>query len=84
MPPAMTLELIAEIERHRLVDAEGCKPDLINQLTQAMTALIPYAEDEAANSYCKENADKAWATVDFARALMEEVESKKSNGREHA
>jgi hypothetical protein len=27
MPPAVTLELIAEIERHRLVNAEGCKPD---------------------------------------------------------
>lgn len=30
MPPATALELIAEIERHRLVEAEGCKPDLIN------------------------------------------------------
>jgi hypothetical protein len=28
MAPAVTLELIAEIERHRQVDAEGCKPDL--------------------------------------------------------
>ncbi|MBA6065679.1 hypothetical protein [Pseudomonas mosselii] len=27
MPPAVTLELIAEIERHRLVNAEGCKPE---------------------------------------------------------
>lgn len=30
MPPAITLELIAEIERHRQVNAEGCKPDLVN------------------------------------------------------
>jgi len=29
MPPAVTLELIAEIERQRLMNAEGCKPDLI-------------------------------------------------------
>lgn len=28
MPPATALELIAEIERHRQVNAEGCKPDL--------------------------------------------------------
>lgn len=28
MPPAVTLELIAEIERHRQVNAEGCKPDI--------------------------------------------------------
>ncbi|MEE1889475.1 hypothetical protein [Pseudomonas carassii] len=27
MPPAVTLELIAEIERQRLINAEGCKPD---------------------------------------------------------
>lgn len=112
MPPAMALELIAEIERHRLVEAEGCKPeispllpsipcaggagihnlnqaegckpDLSNRLIQAVTALIPYAEDEAANSYCEENADKAWAAVDFARTLLDEIDSKKSIGEEHA
>ncbi|WP_277593035.1 hypothetical protein [Pseudomonas chlororaphis] len=27
VPPATVLDLIAEIERHRLVDAEGCKPE---------------------------------------------------------
>lgn len=27
MAPTVTLELIAEIERHRLVNAEGCKPE---------------------------------------------------------
>ncbi len=27
MPPAVALELIAEIERHRQVNAEGCKPE---------------------------------------------------------
>ncbi|WP_372822171.1 hypothetical protein ACCE15_05125 [Pseudomonas parafulva] len=27
MAPAVTLELIAEIKRHRQVNAEGCKPD---------------------------------------------------------
>ena len=27
VPPTVTLQLIAEIERHRLVNAEGCKPD---------------------------------------------------------
>lgn len=112
VPPATVLKLIAEIERHRQVEAEGCKPeisnrpigghtsdalaihgldkaegwkpDLIKRLTQAMTALIPYAEDEAANSYCEENAHKAWTAVDFARALMEEVESKNSNAGDHA
>lgn len=30
VPPAVVLELITEIERHRQVEAEGCKPDLIN------------------------------------------------------
>ncbi len=33
MPPAMALELIAEIERHRQVNAEGCKPDSNIQLS---------------------------------------------------
>lgn len=28
--PAVALELITEIERHRQVEAEGCKPDLIS------------------------------------------------------
>jgi hypothetical protein len=28
MPPAVTLELIAEIERHRQVNAEGSKPEI--------------------------------------------------------
>lgn len=68
---------------HNLNQAEACKPDLSNRLIQAVTALIPYAEDEAANSYCEENADKAWAAVDFARALLDEIDSKKSIG-EHA
>lgn len=27
LPPVMVLGLIAEIERHRLINAEGCKPD---------------------------------------------------------
>lgn len=27
VPPAVTLELITEIERQRLINAEGCKPD---------------------------------------------------------
>lgn len=30
VPPATVLELIAEIERHRLVEAEGCKPEISN------------------------------------------------------
>ena len=34
MAPAVTLELIAEIERHRQVNAEGCKPDLIIVLSE--------------------------------------------------
>ncbi|MFG0851619.1 helix-turn-helix domain-containing protein [Pseudomonas sp. FYR_2] len=28
LPPATVLGLIAEIERHRQINAEGCKPDL--------------------------------------------------------
>ncbi|MFO3723975.1 hypothetical protein [Pseudomonas sp. HLMP] len=39
MPPAMALELIAEIERHRLVDAEGCKPDLITSPPQIVSCM---------------------------------------------
>ncbi|MFK4234910.1 hypothetical protein [Pseudomonas guariconensis] len=31
MPPATALELIAEIERHRPVNAEGCKPEISNR-----------------------------------------------------
>lgn len=41
VPPATVLELIAEIERHRLVEAEGCKPDsniLLSGLPCAGTA----------------------------------------------
>ncbi|MDD2056298.1 hypothetical protein N5D52_10285 [Pseudomonas sp. GD03860] len=30
VPPTTVLELIAEIERHRLVNAEGCKPEISN------------------------------------------------------
>lgn len=35
VPPATVLGLIAEIERHRLVNAEGRKPDSINSTNSA-------------------------------------------------
>lgn len=38
VPPATVLGLIAEIERHRQVNAEGCKPDLYFQPAQAQKA----------------------------------------------
>lgn len=41
MAPAVTLELIAEIERHRQVNAEGCAPDsniLLSGLSSAGAA----------------------------------------------
>lgn len=41
VPPAVVLELITEIERHRQVNAEGCKPDsniLLSSLPSAGTA----------------------------------------------
>ena len=50
VPPAVVLELVAEIERHRLVEAEGCKPDL--NILPAQTTVptirskIKAAEDE--------------------------------------
>ncbi|MDM9594995.1 hypothetical protein QU617_16945 [Pseudomonas guariconensis] len=31
VPPETGLEQIAEIERHRLVEAEGCKPEISNR-----------------------------------------------------
>lgn len=39
VPPTDILELIAEIERHRQINAEGCKPDLINPPHQSVAAL---------------------------------------------
>ncbi|AIC18571.1 hypothetical protein EY04_06600 [Pseudomonas chlororaphis] len=38
VPPATVLDLIAEIERHRLVDAEGCKPEISTQPAGSSTA----------------------------------------------
>ncbi|MGF6591109.1 hypothetical protein LOY37_18310 [Pseudomonas sp. B21-012] len=37
VPPAVVLELITEIERHRL-EAEGCKPELVNDHAGHSTA----------------------------------------------
>jgi len=50
MPPAVALELIAEIERHRQVKAEGSKPDLIipprNATMQTVVSEIKAADNE--------------------------------------
>lgn len=41
VPPATVLELIAEIERHRLVEAEGSKPEISNRPVGGHTADTP-------------------------------------------
>lgn len=41
MPPATALELIAEIERHRQVNAEGCKPEISNRPAGGHTSDAP-------------------------------------------
>ncbi|MEE1902697.1 hypothetical protein V0R39_10680 [Pseudomonas inefficax] len=40
LPPATVLGLIAEIERHRLINAEGCKPDSNIQLSGLPTVAV--------------------------------------------
>ncbi|WP_256815643.1 MULTISPECIES: hypothetical protein [Pseudomonas] len=49
VPPATVLELIAEIERHRSVEAEGCKPEISNRPVTDHTAdgLAMHGLDEA-------------------------------------
>ncbi|MBV4500768.1 hypothetical protein [Pseudomonas shirazensis] len=120
VPPETVLGLIAEIERHRLVNAEGCKPDSniqlsglpcagvaschsldkaegckpdltnqpfksinsddVQQLIQVIETLVPYAEAEASNTYCEENAEKGWTLAEDARALLDEINSKNGGG----
>lgn len=41
MAPAVTLDLIAEIERHRQVEAEGCKPEISNRPVGGHTSDAP-------------------------------------------
>lgn len=38
VPPTTVLDLIAEIESHRLIDTEGCKPDFSPLPVQAQRA----------------------------------------------
>lgn len=95
VPPTTGLDLIAEIESHRLIDAKGCKSDLINQpfnginsgdaqrLIQVRDALIPYAEAESSNTCCEENAEKGWTAIEAARALQDEINGKNGGGVEY-
>lgn len=45
VPPATVLELIAEIERHRQVEAEGCKPEISNRHVGGHTSDAPPMRD---------------------------------------
>ena len=86
------LNLIAEIESHCLINKEGCKPDLNNQpfkrinsddvqqLIQVIKTLIPYAEAEASNMDCEENAEKGWIVFEDAHALLDVINGKNSVG----
>lgn len=49
VPPATVLELIAEIERHRQVEAEGCKPEISNRpiVRHTSDALAMHGLDKA-------------------------------------
>lgn len=49
LPPTTALELIPEIERHRQVEAEGCKPEISNRLVGEHTpdALVVHSLDKA-------------------------------------
>lgn len=49
VPPATVLELIAEIERHRQVEAEGCKPEFSNRPADGHTAdaMVMHSLDKA-------------------------------------
>jgi hypothetical protein len=61
VPPAVVLELVAEIERHRLVEVEGCKPDLNNQPNQVVSVpceLLEQALDAAAAVGMQDVADE--------------------------
>ncbi|MBH3358810.1 hypothetical protein [Pseudomonas guariconensis] len=53
MPPATALELIAEIERHRLVEAEGCKPEISNRPVGGHTSDAPPMRDLDKAEGCK-------------------------------
>ncbi|AZD84917.1 hypothetical protein C4K14_2083 [Pseudomonas chlororaphis subsp. aureofaciens] len=43
----------------------------VDRLAQALSTLLPYAENEAACINCEESADNAWAAVEEARELLE-------------
>lgn len=69
VPPATVLELIAEIERRRQVNAEGCKPDLNTQSAKlggtpiatqlaACDVLAERARQIEAESYTPERNDQ--------------------------
>lgn len=53
MPPATALELIAEIERHRLVETEGCRPEISNRPVGGHTADAPLMPDLDKAEGCK-------------------------------
>lgn len=69
VPPTDVLELIAEIERHRQVNAEGCKPDSNTQLSSILCAnTTPCRSLDKAEGYMPDlinpspglNAASAW------------------------
>lgn len=69
VPPTDVLELIAEIERHRQVNAEGCKPDSNTLLSGAPDANTTYCRSlDKAEGYMPDlinpspdlNAASAW------------------------
>lgn len=77
VPPAVVLELITEIERHRQVNAEGCKPDsniLLSGLPSAGAASCRSLDDVEG---CKPdlNTPPAQATVPTTRSEIKTAEN---------
>ncbi|MFV2944264.1 hypothetical protein [Pseudomonas japonica] len=75
MPPAVALELIAEIERHRPLNAEGCKPEISIQPASstaggAVTHDLNKAEGEQPDFNSPIHPDDMPAIVDQHREFM--------------
>lgn len=75
MPPATALELIAEIERHRLVEAEGCKPEISNRPVGGRTAdaLVMNCLDKAEGCKPDSNITPTLEALSEAKAADNEL-----------
>ncbi|AZC35884.1 hypothetical protein [Pseudomonas chlororaphis] len=71
VPPATVLDLIAEIERHRLVDAEGCKPEISTQPAGSSTADAAPEHDLDNAEGCKPDINNPPLSVQDAADALE-------------